>query len=92
MNDAANYMKMWAIFLKVIGYIWCLLAGLFILVGYGGVWMSEGFSGVQRLLSPFNISNWIITIITLAPGIVSLILAAKIKQNLKYSIPDIGKL
>ena len=85
-------MKTWATILKLIGYIWCLLTGLFILVGYGGVWMSEGFSGVQRLLSPFNISNWIITIITLAPGIVSLILAAKIKQKLNYSIPDIGKL
>lgn len=47
--------------------------------------MSEGFSGVQRLLSPFNISNWIVTVITLAPGIGALIWADKIKDKIDIS-------
>lgn len=78
-------MKTWATILKVFGYIWCVLAGLLILAGIVGVWMSKGFSGIQRLLSPFNISNWFVTIITLTPGIGALVLADKIKEKLNSS-------
>jgi len=78
-------MKTWATVLKVFGYVWCVLAGLLILTGIVGVWMSEGFSGVQRLLSPFNISNWIVTIITLAPGIGAIMWADKIKEKINFT-------
>ena len=79
-------MKTWAKILKVIGYIWIVLAGLLILAGTIGVWKSEGFLGVQRLLSPFNIINWIVTIITLAPGIGALIWADKILKKIPPEI------
>ena len=46
-----------------------MLAGLLILVGIIGMWMKEGFSGVQELLSPFNVINYIAMIITVAPGL-----------------------
>ena len=74
-------MKFWATACKVFGYIWLILASLLILSGIIGVWMKEGFSGVQELLSPFNIVNWIVTLITLAPGLVLLKLAEKLKNK-----------
>ncbi len=66
---------------SVLGYVWLTLAGFLILIGIAGVWMKEGFSGVQDLLSPFNIANWLVTIITLAPGIGLLMLAEKLERR-----------
>ena len=74
-------MKFWSTTCKVLGYIWLVLAGLLILVGIIGVWMKEGFSGIQDLLSPFNIANYIVTIITLAPGIGLLMLSEKLENK-----------
>lgn len=72
-------MKFWATTCKLLGYIWLVLAGLLILAGIIGVWMKEGFSGVQDLLSPFNLANNIVTAITLAPGIGLLMLSDKLR-------------
>ncbi|MCP4374496.1 MAG: hypothetical protein GY797_41300 [Deltaproteobacteria bacterium] len=74
-------MKFWATFCKVVGYVWLVLAGLLILAGITGVWMKEGFSGVQTLLNPFNVINYIATVITLAPGIGLLILSEKLHRK-----------
>lgn len=60
------------------GYVWLILTGLLILVGIAGVWMKEGFGGVQEILSPFNLANWFVTVLTLAPGIGALMWAHKI--------------
>jgi len=78
-------MKFWITTCKVLGYIWIALALLLILTGIVGVWMDEGFSGVQQLLSPFNIGNWIVTIITLAPGMGLLMLSKKLQDKLTDS-------
>lgn len=67
--------------LRAFGYVWLVLAGLLILVGIIGVWMKEGFGGVQTLLSPFNIANWFVTVLTLAPGIAALMWADKIEAR-----------
>jgi len=67
--------------LRAFGYVWLVLAGLLILVGIVGVWMKEGFGGVQTLLSPFNIANWFVTVLTLAPGIAALMWADKIEAR-----------
>jgi hypothetical protein len=64
--------------LRVFGYVWLILACLLILIGIGGVWMKEGFGGVQELLSPFNLANWFVTVLTLAPGIAALMWANRI--------------
>ena len=74
-------MKTWIMVLKGFGYVWLTLAALLILVGISGVWMKEGFSAVQDLLSPFNIVNWLATLITLAPGIGALVWADKLKEK-----------
>ena len=78
-------MKFWITTCKVLGYIWIIVALLFIFTGIVGVWMDEGFSGVQQLLSPFNIANWIVTVITLAPGMGLLMLSRKLQDKLSDS-------
>lgn len=52
-------MKFWIVASKMLGYGWLVLAVILILMGIAGVWIKEGFSGVQELLSPFNIINWL---------------------------------
>lgn len=74
-------MKFWIVSSKILGYIWLVLAGLLILAGIIGIWMKEGFGGVQELLSPFNVINWIVTFLTLAPGIGLLMLSDKLKSK-----------
>lgn len=81
-------MRIWIIVLKAFGYIWLTLAFILIFAGVVGVWMKEGFSGVQTLLSPFNVANWIVTVLTLAPGIGALALVSKLQDKMKKAIPN----
>jgi uncharacterized membrane protein len=76
-------MKFWATYCKVLGYIWLVVTGLLILVGIAGVWMKEGFSGVQDLLSPFNVVNYIAMVIALVPGIGLLKLSEKLQLKVQ---------
>lgn len=84
-------MRVWIIVLKTFGYIWLTLFSILIFVGIVGVWMKEGFSGVQSLLSPFNIINWIVTAFTLAPGIGALPLVKKLQEKTKKMVPGKAK-
>ncbi len=72
-------MKVWIVLLKVFAYMWLTAAVLLILAGITGTWMKGGFSALQELLSPFNVVNWIVTVITLAPGLGALAWAEKLK-------------
>jgi hypothetical protein len=80
-------MSGWIKILRVFGYVWIVLASIFILIGISGVWMKSGFSGVQELLSPFNIANWLVTAATLAPGIGALMWADKLKAKAEEKNP-----
>ena len=80
-NKSNLYMRIWIIVLKIFGYTWLVLAGLVITAGIIGVWIKEGFSGVQNLLSPFNVINYIVTLVTLAPGLGAIILAKKLEEK-----------
>lgn len=81
-------MRTWIIVLKTFGYIWLSLASILIFIGIVGVWMKDGFSGVQALLSPFNVINWIVTVLTLAPGIGALALVSKLQEKMENAIPN----
>ena len=74
-------MKFWAKVFKVLGYIWLCLAAAFLLFRLGGVWINEGFSAVQDLLSPYNVLNFIFTAILIAPGLGLLTLSEKLKNK-----------
>jgi len=76
-------MRFLAAFFRVLGYLWLAAAGVVIFMGFIGVEIKGGFSAVQKLLSPFNISNLVVTLITLAPGIGLLILADIFRQKIK---------
>lgn len=72
-------MKFLAILFKILGYIWLCAASLLIAAGIIGVFLKEGFSGVQDLMSPFNVLNYLLIMITLAPGIGLVMLSEKIQ-------------
>ncbi len=76
-------MQFWATYCKVIGYIWLVVTGLLIVVGIGVVWMKEGLSGVQYLLSPSNVVNYIAMAIALIPGIVLLKLSGSLQRKIQ---------
>ena len=60
-------MRYLAAFFQVLGYLWLAVAGVVIVMGIIGVGIKGGFSAVQKLLSPFNVSNLVVTLITLSP-------------------------
>ena len=74
-------MKFLSMASKVLGWVWLVLAALLILAGTIGIWMSKGFHGVQELLSPFNVSNYLVMFITIAPGVSLLMLSEKITKQ-----------
>lgn len=76
-----SVVKVWIVVLKVFGYLWTTLAVIAIFIGIVGVGMKGGFSAVQELLSPFNVVNWVVTVITLAPGIGALAWAKNLSEK-----------
>lgn len=76
-------MRFLAIFFRVLGYLWLAVAGIVIFMGFIGVEIKGGFSAVQKLLSPLNLPNLVVTLITLAPGIGLLIIADMFRQKIK---------
>ena len=75
-------MKVWIVLLKTFGYVWLTAAILIILAGIVGTWMKGGFTSVQELMSPFNVTNWVVIVITLAPGMGTLVWADKLKAKI----------
>ena len=78
-------MSFLSILCKVLGYIWIVIAVIVIVLGMAGVWIKQGFSGIQEILSPFNFANWLLTLITIAPGIGLLILSNKLRDIAKIA-------
>jgi hypothetical protein len=74
-------MNVWIVILKVLGYIWVTLGMILILIGIVGIWIKGGFSAVQELMSPFNVTNYVAIIITLAPGLGALAWAKKLENK-----------
>ena len=71
--------------LRGFAYVWLCLAGSVIFASYIFIWYKHGFGKVQELLSPFNVVNYVVTIITLSPGIGAYMLAERLEQR---SSPD----
>lgn len=67
----------------VTGLGWILLvagAGL-IVVGLAGIAMTDGVWAALQTLSPFNIANFVVTVITLAPGILLITWGQKLSNG-----------
>jgi len=69
--------------LRIVGYVWLTLGSSVILMGLTGVLIHEGTETLLRVLSPFNVLNYAITIAILTPGILLLIWADKLEVKRK---------
>lgn len=79
--------------LEIFAKIWGFGVFLLVLAGLIGIWMSDGFSRVQEIFSPFNVINWIVIIVFLSPSIGAFYLAEKLKTKPKKtsSYPKIDR-
>jgi hypothetical protein len=68
---------------KGFAYVWLSAVMFLILVGMVGTWMKGGFSAVLELLSPFNIANYLVTVIALAPGLGALYWVERLNKRIE---------
>ena len=74
-------MKSWSRFCLVAGYLWLMVAIIVFLAATVGTWMHEGYSGVHKLLSPFESTNYIVIIAAIAPGLGLIMLSEKLQTR-----------
>lgn len=67
--------------LQVVGVAWLIVAGLVIVLGYGMVLWQQGFWALAEMLSPWNIINYVVVMVTLAPGVAILMVADRMKAK-----------
>lgn len=58
--------------LKVVGTGYLVLGCLYITANYGLILWFEGLWKLTEFLSPFNVTNWMVTVLTLLPGLLLL--------------------
>lgn len=63
--------------LKIAGQIWLFLAFAVIVIGYASIWWLQGFWALADIMSPFNVANWSVVLLTVAPGLLMLWWAEK---------------
>lgn len=67
-------MKALPVVCKVLGHIWMALFALVFVASIIGMFIAEptfylGWKRMTSTLSPFNIANWLVTVVLLLPGI-----------------------
>ena len=67
--------------LRVVGLAWCYGVGLVILASLAIIAYRDGFGEVQEIMSPFNITNAIVTALALAPGAFCLWASDKLRDR-----------
>ena len=67
----------------VVGKVYLFLASLFIIVNLVFIFLNEGFGKIQEIMSPFNLPNFILTMITLSPGLGLMMWSDKIKKKIE---------
>lgn len=67
--------------LQVVGVGWLVIAGLVIVAGYAMILWQQGFWALAEILSPWNIINYVTVMLTLAPGVVLLMVADRMKAK-----------
>lgn len=65
--------------LKIVANIYLSLFAILWLYCMFNIFISRGFAGIQKTLSPFNVANLVVTIIALSPYFVLMIITDKIK-------------
>lgn len=69
---------------------WVILAGGagLILLGLAGIAMTDGLWAAIQTLSPFNIANFLMTVVTLAPGILLITWGQKLDEKRRLAAPQ----
>ena len=67
---------------RILGYVLLIAGALFIAIGLLATWYYEGFSKLQEVMSPFNVWQYIASVITLAPGMFFIWLSDKLSWRL----------
>ena len=65
----------------IIGWILLIAGAGFVVLGLAGIAMSEGVWAALQTLNPFNIANFLVTVLTLAPGILLVTWGNKLKEK-----------
>ncbi|WP_133484766.1 hypothetical protein [Aliiroseovarius marinus] len=65
----------------IFGWIVLGLGVALVLLGLAGIAMNDGIWAAIQMLSPFNVMNFIATVITLAPGIALITWGQKLKEK-----------
>ena len=74
-------LKSMAKIVTFLGYVLLLVGAAWIVIGLAGIAMTQGLWAAIQMLSPFNIVNFIATIITLAPGFALIVWGEKLKEK-----------
>lgn len=67
--------------LNIFAAIWACLAALAIVLGYVGIWMKSGFTGLRQVMNPFNPWNYLAIVIAFLPAIGARMLAQRLKKR-----------
>jgi len=77
--------------LNIVGYVWIILAAMYLLSQYLVVLMNSGVPFVSKLLSFINLWNILYGLIVFMPGLICVLAADKIKKNKLEAVRDRSK-
>lgn len=63
--------------LRVAGHAYLMLACLFIIANYAVIIWYKGFWTLAKVLSPFNVTSWMVAFLAMLPGLLLLGWAAR---------------
>ncbi len=81
-------MKTFGKIIGVLGKVYLVLAGLFVLANLVIIFMNEGWSKIQEIMNPFNLINFVAMIITFAPGYGLMVWSDKIEEKFEDNTVD----
>lgn len=67
--------------LRIFGTTWVVVVSVIIALSLLIIWKEHGIGEILRIMSPFNIINFMVTLVALAPGIGALVLADNIERR-----------
>lgn len=74
-------MKTFGMILMWAGILWVGGAAIIWVIGMGGIWWQRGFGEFLAILSPFNVMQWLVTLLTFAPGLLAMHFGRKLATS-----------
>lgn len=70
-----------ALALRIFAYVWFAISAGIVLFGLVGIYLRDGFSGVQEVMSPFNVVNSLLVLLLISPGLGALALSERLRRR-----------